>query len=389
MNFEIPKRNFREEKDERIEDVEQAHFMALIENAKQSEAGSYANYLEHPEVYVGSEHSRFRNLEEDGIKPEDLKEIGRNWSESAGDIYAHSKKVEILQKEGKRWEIFKLCARDGFKGMGHAIADVFGTIKDTAEFLTSSEKRAELKMELKHDLGIEKADPKEARKWSLKKHSREIAAKSEFTTAIKFLESTVALCSKADDVTNVAEISNELSGLFRKQAEEYYIPKKEEKTEDAKENKDFSKEDSNIGAEFVDYIFNAEADFYDDFLGGKSFLGGSIKKHFESMKEKGIDPDEIRKNGKYWKKIMGDLKTWNDRLRKVDDKQLEKEIKENLIRFNQIIFGFKKYKKGEENKYMQDYVVSMYKFFKTCYVQARRKSAEKSGAKAEFAFGNA
>lgn len=28
------------------------------------------------------------------------------------------------------------------------------------------------------------------------------------------------------------------------------------------------------------------------------------------------------------------------------------------------------------------------KFFKTCYVQARRKSEEKSGAKAEYALGN-
>jgi len=46
---------------------------------------------------------------------------------------------------------------------------------------------------------------------------------------------------------------------------------------------------------------------------------------------------------------MADLKTWNERLSKVDDKQLEKELKENLVRFNQIIFGLKKYKKGEEN----------------------------------------
>lgn len=386
MKFEIPKRNLREEKNERVEDIEQAHFMALIENSKQSESAAYTNYLEHPEVYVGSEHNHFRQLEEDGIKPEDLKEIGRDWSESAGDIYVHSKKVETLQKEGKRWEIFKLCARDGFKGMGHALTDVFGTIKDTAEFLTSSEKRAELKKKLKHNLGIEKADPKEARKWSLKKHSRDIAAKSEFTTAVKFLDSMAALFSKADDVTNVAGISNELSEIFRKQAEEYYVPKKE-KTEAKEEKETFEKEDSNIGAEFVDYIFNAEADFYDDFLGGKNIFGGSIKSHFESMKEKGIDPDEIRKDGKYWKKIMNDLKTWNERLKKVDDKQLENELKENLRRFNQVVFGFKKYKKGEENKYMQDYIVSMYKFFKTCYVQARRKSAEKSGAKAEFAFG--
>lgn len=45
-------------------------------------------------------------------------------------------------------------------------------------------------------------------------------------------------------------------------------------------------------------------------------------------------------------------------------------------------------KKGEENKYVQDYIVSMYKFFKTCYAQARRKSEEKSKAKSEYAFGN-
>lgn len=387
MQFEIPKRNLREEKDERVEDQEQAQFMALIENAKHSEAESYAGYLKHPEAYVGSEHNRFRSLEEDGIRPDDLISIGREWSESAGDIYSHSKKVEILQKEGKRWEIFKLCARDGFKGMGHAIADVFETIKDTAEFLTSSEKRAELKRELKHNIGIEKADPEEARKWNLKKHSRDIAAKSEFTTAVKFLDSMVALFSKADDGINVDELSNELSGVFKKQAEEYYIPKKE-KTEDAKENKDFDKENSNIGAEFVDYIFNAEADYYEDFLGGKNIFGNSIKKHFESLKEKGIDPEEIRKDGKHWKKMMADLKVWNDRLKKVDDKQLEKELKENLVRFNQVIFGFKKYKKGEENKYMQDYIASMYKFFKTCYVQARRKSEKRSEARAEFSFGN-
>lgn len=387
MKFEIPKRNLREEKDERVEDIEQAHFMAQIENAKQSESAAYANYLEHPEVYVGSEHNSFRQLEEDGIKPEDLKEIGRNWSESAGDIYEHSKKVETLQKEGKRWEIFKLCARDGFKGVGHAMADAFGAIKDTAEFLTSSEKRAELKKELKHNIGIEKADPKEARKWSLKKYSREIAAKSEFTTAVKFLDSMLALCSKADDGIKVDEISNEMSELFRKEAEDYYIPKKE-KTETKGEKEAFEKEDSNIGAEFVDYIFNAEADYYNDFLGGKSVFGDSIKKHFESMKEKGIDPEAIRKDGKYWKKIMADLKIWNERLKKVDDRELENETKENLRRFNNVILGFKKYKKGEENKHMQDYIVSMYKFFKTCYAQARRKSEEKDKAKSEYAFGN-
>jgi len=389
MKFEIPKRNLREEKDERVEDVEQAHFMAQIENAKQSESAAYANYLEHPEVYVGSEHNSFRELEEDGIRPEDLKEIGRNWSESAGDIYVHCKKVETLQKEGKRWEIFKLVARDGFKGMGHALSDAFEAIKDTAEFLTSSEKRAQIKKETKHNLGIEKADPKEARSWTLKKHDRDIRAKSEFTTAVKFLDSVVALCSKSDDPIKTDELSNEMSEIFRKQAEEYYIPKKEEKGKEAEENKDFDKDDSNIGAEFVDYIFNAEADFYGDFLGGKNIFGDSIKKHFESMKEKGIDPEAIRKDGKYWKKIMADLKTWNERLKKVDDRELDNEIKENFRRFNNVIFGFKKYKEGDENKYMQDYIVSMYKFFKTCYAQARRKSEEKSKAKSEYAFGNA
>jgi len=387
MKFEIPKRNFREEKDGRIEDVEQAHFMALIENAKQSEAESYANYMEHPEVYVGSEHSRFRQLEEDGILPEDLKEIGRNWSESAGDIYAHSKKVESLRKEGKKWEIFKLSAKQGFKMMGYMATDIFGTVKDTAEFIVSSEKRAQVKKEMMHNLGIEKADPKDARKWKLSKHDKGVKANSDFTSAVKFLDATLALFTKHGEEIKVDELSNELSEVFKKQAEEYYIPKNE-KTETTKENKGFEKEDSNIGAEFVDYVFNAEADFYDDFLGGKNIFGDSIKKHFESMKKKGIDPEAIRQDGKYWKKIMADLKIWNERLNKVDDKQLEKELKENLIRFNQIIFGLKKYKKGEENKYMQDYIASMYKFFKTCYVQARRKSAEKSGAKAEFAFGN-
>jgi hypothetical protein len=197
-----------------------------------------------------------------------------------------------------------------------------------------------------------------------------------------------AIFSKKDDGIKIEEVSNELSEVFRKQAEEYYVPKKE-KTETKEEKEAFEKEDSNIGAEFVDYIFNAEADYYDDFLGGKSVFGESIKKHFESLKENGIDPEEIRKDGRYWKKIMKDLKTWNERLKKADDHELNNEVKENLRRFNNVILGFKKYKKGEENKYMQDYIVSMYKFFKTCYAQARRKSEEKSKAKSEYAFGNA
>jgi len=386
MKFEIPKRNLREEKDERVEDTEQAHFMALIENSKRSEADAYAGYLEHPEVYVGSEHNRFRQMEEDGIRPEDLKEIGNEWSESAGDIYAHCKKVEALQKEGKKWEIFKLSAKHGFKMMGGLVVDAFGTIKDVAEFAVSSEKRAEVKSRIKHAIGIEKADPREARKWSRGKYDRDIRLKSEFTDAFKFLDGLMVLTTKSGEEIKVDGLSNELSEIFRKQAEEYYVPKKE-KTETKEEKETFEKDDSNIGAEFVDYIFNAEADFYDDFLGGKNIFGGSIKSHFESMKEKGIDPGEIRKDGKYWKKIMNDLKTWNERLRKVDDRELERELKENLVRFNNVILGFKKYKKGEENKYVQDYVVSMYKFFKTCYAQAWRKSEEKSKAKSEYAFG--
>ncbi len=378
----------REEKDERVEDIELAHYMALTENVQHSEADAYANYLEHPETYVGSEHSHFRELEEDGILPVDIIEIGQKSAESSGDVYAFCKQVENLQKEGKRWELFKLSAKHGFEAVGYLASSVLGTMKNAVEIVTSSEKREQFKKELKHNFGIEKADPKEARKWSMNKHDRSAILSPELVSTLKFVDTVITLFTKYDDDADNESTWNMLSEMSREEAQKYYTPKNE-KIKTAKEKENDEKEDSTIGAEFVDYIFNTEADFYDDFLGGKNIFGGSIKKHFESLKEKGIDPEAIRRDGKYWKKIMADLKIWNERLRKVDVEEMDSEIKENLRRFNQVIFGLKKYKKGEENKYMQDYIVSMYKFFKTCYVQARIKSTEKSGEKTNFAFGSA
>lgn len=379
MKFEIPKRNLREEKDSRVSDPEQAHVMALVENSKRSEAEAYAGYLEHPEAYVGSEHNNFRAMEEDGLKPEDLVSIGQEWSEKFGEAYVFSHQVEKLKQEGKKWELLKLAAKHGFKSFGHMLVGSAVMVKEGVKFLFSSERREQIIREFLHDTGLQKADPQQMREWGIKKRKPQAIIDDMVMNSVKLLDASMALFSKEDGIGK-DDNWNGMSERLREQANSYYKPEKEKKAEE------WGKEDSTIGADFVDYVFNAEADFYEDFLGGQNFFGGSIKDHFETLKEKGIDPEEIRKDGKYWKKIMADLKTWNERLKKVDDAQLEKEIKENMYRFNNILFGFKKYKKGEENQYMRDYIVSMYKYFKTCYVQARRKSAEKVGAK-EFAFG--
>jgi len=385
MKFEIPKRNLREEKDERVEDIEQAHYMGLIENSYRHEADAYAHYLEHPESYVGNEHSHFRDKEEGGLTPEDIIKTGQIRTESGGKLYNYWREIEDLQKENKKWELLKLSVKHGFKFAGFFISETFEGMKNFSEFVFSSEKREQVKKELKHSIGIEKADPQEVRKWTMDELEKE--KRDDFSkNFIKFFGATSALFGKFKyGPTTDAEGWNEICGYLGKESQRYYAPKKEE-TGEKEVYKITQAKYSNFGSDFVGYIFNTEADYYDDFLQGKSFFGGSIKKHFESLKEKGIDPEMIKKDGKHWKKVMADLQVWNERLKKVDDEQLENELKENLRRFNNIIFGFKKYKRGEENKYMQDYIVSMYKFFKTCYAQARKKSKERNRAP-EFAFG--
>lgn len=387
MKFEIPKHNLREEKDERIEDVEQAHFMALIENVKLEESRVYADYLRHPDAYGGFKYSHFRQLEEEGIRPEDLKEIGRSEAELQGEFYEHRKKIENLQREGKKWEIFKLAAKEGFKFVGQMYACSFEAWKDIFELATSPEKRRNFKNRIKEEIGIEVVDPKEARERNLKNYKKNEGVYGRLLkNATNFIDSAGALFSKSGEEMKTDKVTNILSDIFREQAEDYHrISAEKEATDDAEKGSS-PEENSNIGEKFTECIFNVEANFYDEFLKDKGILGGLIKKHFESLKEKGISPEEIRKDGKYWKGVVSDLKVWNEKLKMADDLELDIEIKENLRRFRIVMLGFKKYRKGEENRYVQDYVVSMYKFFRACYMKAKKKEETGHGANKEALF---
>ncbi len=355
---------------ERVKDIEKARVMAANENLFRAKEKAYEHYLEHPEAHTAEERVQFSQWKENKIAPSDVLELGERLAKVDGNMYDVETRIRRLEKEGSRLGLIKEATVSGIKAFGRMLTIDFWHIpRATKEILWNkrgyigffgTKESSEAYQKFLGDIvgfmtavdalrKINKGEKEEGLKYFEDNYAEDLLKKAETWQVPSFFHE--AGSKEETEIKGEKELSKEPSIEGRAEAEGKEEKRKTKRSETERE--------VNPAAKATNYIFNWIAEKYSSYL--KSPEDKETNPLFRKLKEAGVFPEDIRKEGIDTGRWVSGLTEWEMRLVSFNEEQLKSEQLLNFYDLLIRVFSKKKITKVGKARDLVAPILKMYR----------------------------
>lgn len=374
FSFEQPKHEAEQEGlgVERIKDPEKAHLMASLENLAYEQANAYEHYLEKPEPHTVEETAEFSIWKAFNYSPADIKSIGQENAEIAGEKYDIEKTVQEYETKKSRFGLAKEQIKASFNIASSHIKFAFRWGPSLIGFKEpkGSNKIVELRKFLKNfDLeshrflvaneavrNLGKTGRKEYTAEMLDEEARDALLKAE---KYKLPEAPkVEVKTKAEPNGKKSE-QNEQQGEQREQSD--------------KKSRNEAGEESEVVADTFDWIYKK----YNEYLSLPEEERRRQSYFFRDLEERGVGLEDLKDQEKVLTEWLGRLKVYGKRLEDLTEDELKREMELSFLTSvtKQI---FENNTKKSETEVLLDLGVALFKTYKAAKELEKRKKPQTS-----------